>query len=85
MTSVGYFGPLGLDIRLEDERVTIDFTGKSELERSIRAFQKAGLQGPFHWIMGKDIRDWAIEQAGSRIRHRPSTTSRCMSSATSLG
>lgn len=65
MTSVGYFGDLGLDIRVENERIVIDFTGKSDLERSIRAFHKAGLPGPFHWIMGKDIRDWAIEQAGS--------------------
>jgi len=62
MTTVGHCGNLGAKIEMKDGRVTVVFDGKSELEKAVAAYMKAGFPEPFVWLMGSDVLRWCRKQ-----------------------
>ena len=58
MTTVGLCCPLGATMEMADGKVSVNFDGKSALERAMRAYVKAGFPEPLVWLMGSDVIRW---------------------------
>ncbi len=64
MTSVGMCGNHGAEMTLDDGRVTVHWTGETDLERGMAAYVAAGFPEPVQWLMGRDTSRFA-EQFGA--------------------
>ncbi len=59
MTSVGMCGNHGAEMTMDDGRVTVHWTGETDLERGMAAYVAAGFTEPVQWLMGGDTSRFA--------------------------
>jgi len=64
MTSVGMCGNHGAEMSMDDGRVTVQWTGETDVERGMAAYVAAGFPEPVQWLMGRDTSRFA-EQFGA--------------------
>ncbi|MCL5269396.1 MAG: hypothetical protein M1457_02315 [bacterium] len=60
MTGIAISGDSGLAMRIEGERVVIDWTGRSPLERNLETCVRHGLLRPALWLMGGDVEKFCL-------------------------
>ena len=63
MTSVGLCCNLGADLKLNGDRVQVNFDGSGDLERAVGEYVRAGFSMPIDWLMGSDVLRWCKKQA----------------------
>ncbi|HUS80624.1 MAG TPA: hypothetical protein VM283_05100, partial [Armatimonadota bacterium] len=59
MTSVGLCGNHGAEMSMQDGRVSLSWTGETDLERAMAAYLQAGFTEPVQWLMGGDTSRFA--------------------------
>jgi hypothetical protein len=62
MTTVGLCGNLGAKFEMVGERGRAAFDGTSGLEKALHAYKRAGFPEPVVWLMGSDVKKWALTQ-----------------------
>jgi len=55
LTTLALAGNSGLDMKVKDDSVVINFTGDSPLELNMQGYRKAGFTEPMHWLMSGDF------------------------------
>jgi len=67
LTTVGFVGALGGKYSVEGDVVHADLEGAS-LTTVVAAYQKAGFPAPLVWLMGGDVKNYALKHAGGDLQ-----------------
>ena len=74
MTSVGLCGNLGAEMEMRGGQVVVAWTGETDLERAMAAYQAAGFTEPVQWLMGRDVSKFSAAQGAMASMHMRTLT-----------
>jgi hypothetical protein len=67
LTTVGFAGSLGGKYSVEGDRVRADLE-ESALAAVVAAYRKAGFPAPLVWLIGSDVKGYALKHAGGDLK-----------------